>query len=64
MSNPSPIMTDKEVADLFGISLDCLQRKMRNGFAAGETDLRKARPERLGRRRWWCRARVEALINK
>ena len=62
MSEKAPIMTDEEVAELFGISVDCLQRKMRNGFAKDETDLRKAKPERLGRRRWWSRVKVEAII--
>lgn len=61
MNCPSPIMTDREVAELFHISLDTLQRKMRKGFANGETDLRKAAPQMLGRRRWWSRAKVEAL---
>lgn len=56
-----PIMTDREVAELFHISLDTLQRKMREGFGKNETDLRKAAPQMLGRRRWWSRARVEAL---
>lgn len=34
---------------------------MREGFGKNETDLRKAAPQMLGRRRWWSRARVEAL---
>lgn len=61
MSEASPIMTDKEVAALFRISLDTLQRKMREGFGEDETDLNKAEPQMLGRRRWWSRKKVEAL---
>lgn len=61
MSSPSPIMTDEEVASLFRISVDTLQRKMRVGFDKGETDLRLAKPERLARRRWWLRSRVYEL---
>ena len=55
-------MSDKDVAEFFGISLYSLQRKMREGFGKDETDLRKAKPEIICRRRWWYRPRLMALV--
>jgi len=57
------IMTDAEVAKMFHLSTYSLQRKMREGFRADETDLSKARHECVGRRRWWYRPSVEALVS-
>lgn len=58
----SDIMTDQEVADMLHINVDTLQRKMRTGFAADELDLRKAKPWKLGGRRWWYRETLIGLI--
>jgi len=59
----SPIMTDAEVAAYFRISTYTLQKRMRDGFPKGETDLNAAEPERIAGRRWWYRPKVEALAN-
>ena len=56
------IMTDAEVAALFGISKATLQRRVRaERPVPGELDLNRAEPQVVGGRRFWVRTRVEAL---
>ena len=64
MITESDTMTDADIAKLFGISLDRFQRKMRNGFAPGELDFRRANPTVMGGRRVWLRADVERVITE
>jgi hypothetical protein len=56
-----PIMTDDEVARFFGLSKKTLQRRMLHPVT-GELDLWKAQPQKIGGRRFWVRAKVEALV--
>lgn len=60
MSADNRIMTDAEVAELFGISTKTLQRRVRRP-ANGEIDLNRAEPGVIGGRRFWVRSKVEAL---
>ena len=60
MSADSRIMTDAEVAALFGVSTKTLQRRVRRPVP-GEIDLNRAEPGTVGGRRFWVRAKVEAL---
>jgi hypothetical protein len=60
MSADNRIMTDAEVAELFGISTKTLQRRVRRP-AKGEIDLNRAEPGVIGGRRFWVRSKVEAL---
>jgi hypothetical protein len=53
----SPIMTDKEVAKFFHISVKTLQRRLKKP-KAGEIDLNKATPDILGGKRFWLRSAV------
>ena len=64
MIKPRDIMDDKAVAGLVRISLDRFQRRMRNGFQAGEYDFRQAKPAVMGGRRIWLRADVERIITE
>lgn len=54
------IMTDAEVASLFGIATKTLQRRVKKP-QAGEINLNDAKPQIVGGRRFWVRSRVEAL---
>lgn len=59
MSADNRIMTDAEVAALFGIS-KTLQRRVRSPIS-GEIDPNRAEPHIIGGRRFWVREKVEAL---
>lgn len=54
------IMTDKEVAEFFGISKTILQRRVRRPVE-GELDLNKAGPCVVGGRRFWLREKIEEI---
>lgn len=60
-SSSSRVMFDAEVAALFGISTATLKRRL-DRPVAGEIDLNRARPQRIGSRRIWLRADVERCI--
>ena len=60
MSANGEIMTDADVAAFFGIAKATLQRRMRRPVP-GEIDLSKAEPGTIGGRRFWVRAKVEAV---
>lgn len=60
MSADPRIMTDAEVAALFGISTKTLQRRVRSPLS-GEIDLNRAEPGIIGGRRFWVREKIEAL---
>lgn len=60
MSADNRIMTDAEVAALFGISTKTLQRRVRSPIS-GEIDPNRAEPHIIGGRRFWVRENVEAL---
>jgi len=64
MITAADILRDADVARLAGLSLDTFQRKMRDGFAAGELDWRQARPMTNGGRRTWLRGDVEKVITE
>ena len=61
MSADNRIMTDAEVAELFGISTKTLQRRVRRP-AKGEIDLNRAEPQKIGGRRFWVRTKVERVL--
>lgn len=56
----SLIMTDAEVAAFFRIGVKTVQRRLVRP-KAGEIDLRKAAPMKIGGRRFWLRADVYRL---
>lgn len=58
MSADNRIMTDAEVAALFGISTKTLQRRVRSPISG---DPNRAEPHIIGGRRFWVREKVEAL---
>ena len=61
MSSPL-IMTDKDVAELIGVSVRTLRRRLAEP-KAGEIDIAKeAGPSLFGRRRIWLRPRVEKAL--
>ena len=60
MSADNRIMTDAEVAALFGISTKTLQRRVRSPIP-GEIDPNRAEPQIIGGRRFWVRDKIEAL---
>ncbi len=55
------ILTDRDVARMLGISVRTLQQRMQEP-RAGELDLRRAEPQKIGGRRFWVRERVERTI--
>jgi hypothetical protein len=61
MKTESPIMTDKDVAEFFGISVRTLRRRIKNPVA-GEIDPNDAEPQTIGSRRLWLRSSVERLV--
>ena len=60
-AQPSPVMTDAEVAALLGIATKTLQSRMRKPVE-GEVDMRRAEPQKIGGRRFWVRAKVESVL--
>lgn len=60
MGHSRNIMTDKEVAEFFGISARTLKRRVLKPLA-GEIDLNLAEPRRIGGRRFWLRESVERV---
>ena len=54
-------MTDKEVADFFGISVRTLRRRIKDPVA-GEIDPNDAEPQTIGSRRLWLRQNIERLV--
>lgn len=60
MSADNRIMTDAEVAALFGISTKTLQRRVHRPIS-GEIDPNRAEPHIIGGRRFWVREKVEVL---
>lgn len=61
MAAEKPIMFDKEVAALFGISVRTFQRRVNNPMP-GEIDPNKAEPVTIGGRRLWLRENVMRLV--
>ena len=60
-AQPSPVMTDAEVAAILGIATKTLQSRMRNPVE-GEVDMRRAEPQKIVGRRFWVRAKVERVL--
>jgi hypothetical protein len=63
MKPESPIMSDKEVADLFGISVRTIRRRL-SSPKTGELNLKNAVHAVVGNRRFWVRESVMALIRQ
>lgn len=60
MASVSPIMTDKDVAKFFNISVRTLARRLEKPLD-GEIDPNLAEPRKIGGRRFWLRANVERV---
>ena len=60
MASVSPIMTDKDVAKFFGISVRTLMRRLDKPLA-GEIDPNLGNPRKIGGRRFWLRENVERM---
>ena len=60
MTSVSPIMTDKDVAKFFNISVRTLVRRLEKPLA-GEIDPNMGNPRKIGGRRFWLRENVEKL---
>lgn len=60
MASVSPIMTDKDVAKFFGISVRTLTRRLDKPLA-GEIDPNLGNPRKIGGRRFWLRENVERM---
>ena len=60
-AQPSPVMTDAEVAAILGIATKTLQSRMRKPVE-GEVDMRRAEPQKIGGRCFWVRAKVERVL--
>ena len=60
-AQPSPVMTDAEVAVLLGIATKTLQSRMRK-TVEGDVDMLRAEPKKIGRRRFLVRAKVERVL--
>ena len=60
MASVSPIMTDKDVAKFFNISVRTLTRRLEKPLE-GEIDPNLAEPRRVGGRRFWLRENVERM---
>ena len=60
MASVSPIMTDKDVAKFFGISVRTLMRRLDKPLA-GEIDPNLGNPRKIGGRRFWLRETVERM---
>ncbi len=64
MITAADIMSDADVAELAGVSVDTFQRSLRVGIKAGELDWMQAKPMLHGGRRRWLRADVERVIKE
>lgn len=60
MASVSPIMTDKDIAKFFGISVRTLMRRLDKPLA-GEIDPNLGNPRKIGGRRFWLRENVERM---
>ena len=60
MASVSPIMTDKDVAKFFGISVRTLMRRLDKPLAC-EIDPNLGNPRKIGGRRFWLRENVERM---
>lgn len=60
MASVSPIMTDKDVAKFFNISVRTLTRRLEKPLA-GEIDPNLGNPSKIGGRRFWLRENVERM---
>ena len=61
VAQPSPLMTDADIAALVGVNLKTLQRRVVRPVA-GEIDLNRAEPQKIGGRRFWVRTKVERVL--
>jgi len=61
----SDFITDREAADLFGISVQTLRHHCMKSFACpkGKVDVRHAMPVVVGRFRRWNKQRIIDLLN-
>ena len=61
----SDFITDKDAAELFGISVQTLRHHCMKSFDCpkGKVDVRHALPVIVGRRRVWNRQRIIELLN-
>lgn len=61
MKTEKPIMFDRDVAEMLGISVRTLQRRVLRPVA-GEINLNDAEPVKIGERRLWLRENIEKLL--
>ena len=61
VAQPSPLMTDADIAALVGVNIKTLQRRIAKPVA-GELDLNRAEPQKIGGRRFWVRTKVERVL--
>lgn len=61
MAAEKPVMFDRDVAELFGMSVRTLQRRVLRPVP-GEIDPNRARPVEIGGRRLWLRENVMRLL--
>lgn len=61
MKPEKPIMFDRDVAEMLGITVRTLQRRVLRPVA-GEINLNAAEPVMIGSRRLWLRENIEKLL--
>lgn len=61
MSNASPIMSDRDVAEYLGVSVYSIRRRLANPVK-GEIDLNEAEPKVVAGRRFWLRSNIEKML--
>lgn len=61
MSNASPIMSDKDVAEYLGVSVCSIRRRLAKPVK-GEIDLNDAEPKVVAGRRFWLRSNIEKML--
>lgn len=61
MKPERPVMFDRDVAEMLGITVRTLQRRVLRPVA-GEINLNDAEPVTIGSRRLWVRENIEKLL--
>lgn len=61
MNQEKPIMFDRDVAEMLGITVRTLQRRVLRPVD-GEINLNDAEPVTIGSRRLWVRENIEKLL--
>lgn len=60
MATGQLLMSDKDVAEMFGVSVVTVRKRLSRPVV-GELDLRRAEPQKVGGKRFWLRHKVEAI---